>query len=210
MIISIKANRLSKKFNKLTVFSDLKFSVSTAGSLAVTGDNGSGKSTLLEIIAGIIKPTSGEMLYIKNSNETVVSEIQPGIGFSSLKINPYAELTALENIQFAYKYNINEYKNNDFEESAKSFLDKFSLYNDRNKIVKYYSSGMKQRLRIIFALMHDPHVIILDEPGSNLDNSGKDAVYSYMESVKDKKLIIIATNDKNEADFCNDRIFLKR
>jgi heme exporter protein A len=210
MFVTIKADRLTKRFNKLTLFKDLEFSVSTAGSLAITGDNGSGKSTLLEIISGIQKPTSGELLYFKDSNETDLADILPGTGFASLKINPYVELTAFENIQFAYRYNTNEYKKNNFEENAKYLLDKFSLYSERNKRVKFFSSGMKQRLRIIFAIMHDPHIIILDEPGTNLDTSGQDALYSYLDTVKEKKVIIIATNYKREADFCDNRIFLKK
>jgi heme exporter protein A len=171
----------------------------------VTGPNGSGKSTLLEIIAGIKRPTAGKIIFEKDNDEIGISGIADNIGFSSLRINPYQDLTAIENIEFVYKvYNIQEYKN-----YIKSLFNKFNLYNERNKRIRYFSSGMMQRLRFILAVLNDPHILILDEPGSNLDVNGKEAIYSYIESVKEKKLVIIATNEEEEACLCDDRVYLE-
>lgn len=205
MVLTIKSTSLCKKFGNLTLFKDLDFSVSTSHSLAVTGPNGSGKSTLLEIITGIKKPTGGKLAYVIDSREVGIPVIREHSGFVSLRVNPYGELTALENLEFAYRLNT---KKDIFPELAKDLLNGFNLYNARNKRVKYFSSGMKQRLRIILAVMHDPHILILDEPGSNLDLDGKNVVYSYIESVKAVKLIMIATNDEEEASLCNERINL--
>jgi heme exporter protein A len=211
MLITIKTNNLTKRFNNNTVFQNINFSINISKSLAVTGENGSGKSTLLEIIAGIQKPTSGKMIYEIDGNEVAFPGIQDYISFSSPKINPYGELTAYENLEFVFNPAINENKkNNEFAEQLNTLLNKFNLYNDRNKRVKYYSTGMKQRLRLIFAFLHDPHILILDEPCSNLDNNGKDAVYSYLESVKSEKIVIIASNESEEAGLCDNRINLEK
>jgi heme exporter protein A len=209
MLITIKTNNLTKRFNNNTVFQNLAFTLNTSKSFAVTGENGSGKSTLLEIIAGIQKPTSGKMISKIDGNEVGFPGIQSYIGFSSPKINPYGDLTAIENLEFVFNTVVNKNKkNNDNAEQVNDLLNKFNLYNDRNKRVKYYSTGMKQRLRLIFAFLHDPHILILDEPCSNLDNDGKDAVYSYIESIKSKKIVIIASNETKEAGLCDDRIYL--
>jgi len=98
MAISIIAEGLAKSFSGRNVFKDIRLSVNAPGSLAVTGPNGSGKSTLLEIIAGIRKPDKGKLVYESGGIATCLSDI--GIGFSSLRINPYGELTAIENMEF--------------------------------------------------------------------------------------------------------------
>ncbi len=207
MIITIKSTGLSKKFGNMSLFRDLDFSVSTSGALAVTGPNGSGKSTLLEIITGIKKPSGGRLVYMIDGNDVGIPVIKGHSGFASLRVNPYGELSALENLEFAYRYNDSgKYS----QERITDLLNKFNLYSARNKRVKYFSSGMMQRLRIILAIMHDPHILVLDEPGSNLDLSGRDAVYSYIESIREVKLIMIATNDEEEASLCNERVNLEK
>lgn len=211
MLVNIKAKSLAKRYGSHTVFQNMEFSISTSKSLAVTGENGSGKSTLLEIIAGIQKPTSGELICEADGTEAGISCIQDHIGFSSPKINPYGELTALENLEFAFNSFISNSNNKKgFVERFNGLLNKFDLYNDRNKRLKYYSSGMKQRMRLIFAFLHNPHILILDEPTSNLDNNGKYAVYSLVESVKSQKIVIIAFNENEEAGICDSRINLEK
>lgn len=207
MLIKITAEHIFKRFNNNIVFNDISFSVSTSTSLAVTGDNGTGKSTLLEIVAGIKKSTSGKMIYECDGIGIDLNKLQDNIGFSSPKINPYGELTALENLQFVFK-NTDDNSINNYIEQLKDILDKFDLYNDRNKQVKYLSSGMKQRLRLIFAIVNDPHIIILDEPGSNLDVRGKDLIYNYIDTLKHQKIIIVATNQNEEARLCDVKINL--
>lgn len=204
MLITIKAENLNKSFNK-PVLKNLNFSINTGKAVAVTGPNGSGKSTLLEIIAGLKQPTKGALVFELNNQKTGVTNIQNYIGFSSLRVNPYGELSALENIEFTNNGNMT---NTDFDQRAKELLTSFNLYNDRNKKVKFFSSGMKHRLRFILAILHDPHILILDEPGSNLDAAGKETMYSYIKSVKKNKLIIIATNEEEEANLCDDRLKL--
>ena len=207
MLIKITAEHILKRFDKTIVFKDISFSLSTPASLAVTGDNGTGKSTLLEIVAGIQKPSSGKMIYESDGIGINLIQLQDNMGFSSPKINPYGELTALENLQFVFTKTDDKSINN-CTEQLKDILDKFDLYNESNKQVKYLSSGMKQRLRLMFAIVNDPHIIILDEPGSNLDVRGKELIYKYIDTVKNQKIIIVATNQNEEARLCDVKINL--
>lgn len=200
-IISIKGESVSKKFGTFTVFKKISFSISTGLSLAITGPNGSGKSTLLQIIAGLQRLSSGTIL--KSVDDRCISaDVFSGLyGFTGPQVNPYDMLTAKENLSFTIN-------GPDTEERINSMLDFFDLYTHRNKLVKYYSSGMKQRLKLIHALINEPDIIMLDEPCSNLDSSGKDKILTRLDSLKNKRLLIIASNEKDEINLCNDRIDL--
>ena len=200
--ISIEAKGISKRFNRAVLFRNIDFSVSTGESIAITGPNGSGKSTLLEIIACIKKPTSGSIEYSRNNGAIDSSEIFDHIGFASPRTNPYGDLTGYENINFAM---ISRSSGN---MDPDQLLKRFTIYKQRNKIVRLYSSGMKQRLKLLIAILNDPPIILLDEPGTNLDKSGREIIFSYLESVRREKVIIIATNDEGEAEFCDKRIRL--
>ena len=204
-LFTIEGRGLTKRFNAYTVFKDLNFFIRTSSSLSLTGHNGSGKSTLMEVIAGIQRPSKGEVTYNLNGKKIPPSDVCNFFGFSSLKINPYSELTGIENIRFASNQskrggNLNSY--------ALELLKRLSLYKDRDKYVKHYSSGMKHRLRFLLAVLYDPPILFLDEPGSNLDRAGKDEIYSYIVSAKKDKIIIIATNEEEEANLCDERIIL--
>jgi ABC-type multidrug transport system ATPase subunit len=89
-------------------------------------------------------------------------------------------------------------------------LKKFDLSGHSDKKVKYYSSGMKQRLKIILAALNEPPVLILDEPGTNLDSAGREILYGYLDSVRKEKIIILATNDPAEEKLCGGVIRLGR
>jgi len=199
-LFHIKAELLSKKYLKFTVFKNIKFTIKTGDSIAITGPNGSGKSTLLKLIAGIEKPTSGVIEYFYNDQAVNQEQLIRYLGFISPTISPYNELTGLENIQFVIgSRDINNI-------NTEELLKRFELYKHKNKRLKYYSSGMKQRLKLLISILHDPPILMLDEPGSNLDQNGKDIIYSYLNSERNKKIIIIATNEEEEAKLCNGSI----
>ncbi len=197
---TIKCSNLSKKFVRKPLFRDVSFEISTGRSLAITGSNGSGKSTLLQIVSGIQKGTTGKIEY--QSNGTAISRENwiKNFGFTSPLIKPYDELTALENIRF-----LNNEKTTD---EIDSFFKRFDLIEHKHKILKHYSSGMKQRLKIILAIINNPPILFFDEPCSNLDSKGKEKVYSLIDSLKPEKIIIIASNEQDEIDLCHEVINL--
>jgi heme exporter protein A len=89
-------------------------------------------------------------------------------------------------------------------------FNEFKLYDRRNDLVKTYSSGMKQRLKFIFALMHSPKLIILDEPTSNLDEDGKSKVYKIVEEESKENIVLVASNERTDLQFCKEEIILEK
>jgi ABC-type multidrug transport system ATPase subunit len=169
--------------------------------MAITGPNGSGKSTLLQIIAGIQPLTSGSITRTLKGRALDIDEFLAHTGFTSPLVNPYDMLTAAENLRFTIK-------GDDIAERIDTMLQYFDLYRHRNKPVKHFSSGMKQRLKLIHALINNPDIILLDEPGSNLDRQGKDKLYLKLDELKNSRILIIASNEDDEINLCGGRVEL--
>ncbi len=187
----IEAQGLAKIFSGKVLFADIDINVMTGNAFSITGPNGSGKTTLLKILAGLSRPSKGTVAYKEEFGRSLNEEWHSYIGYTGPLINPYDELTALENMKFVLKKNIPQTRM-DF------LIDRFDLRLHRDKKLKHYSSGMKQRLRLILAELNNPPILLLDEPSTNLDGSGKEILYSYLNAVKEDKIIILATNDKEE------------
>jgi heme exporter protein A len=191
---TIKGEGLAKKFGRNNLFRDIALSVATGRSLCITGPNGSGKSTLLKILAGLQNPTAGTVALA--SDDSIPRAIwHAHIGYTGPLVNPYDDLTGWENISFAAR-------RADASARGNQLLEQFNLDRHRDKKVKHYSSGMKQRLRLILAFLNDPPVLMLDEAGMNLDAGGTALLHTYLESVREEKIIILATNDEQEEKLC--------
>jgi heme exporter protein A len=201
--ISITANELSKDFNCNAVFKDISFFLSSPASLSITGKNGAGKSTLSKILAGLLSSTRGSIIYSVNEKQIGIEEFKHQIGFVSPYLNLYDEFTALENLQFLSRIRTTTHQNG---ERIKELLTLVGLWNRRDDMVSTFSSGMKQRLKYAFALLHNPAVLILDEPTSNLDDEGIEVVRQIILEQKKANILIIATNNKEEANWCAQQI----
>lgn len=202
---SLEAISLNKAFGRRLIFEDINFNYNVNGIYGISGYNGSGKSTLVKIIAGIIAPSSGKIIHTDNTKEISPEELHNYIGFVSPYLVLYDEFSAWENLWYFSKIRdvaFNTDKINDL-------LDKFLLLNRKDDYVKTYSSGMKQRLKFIFALMHSPNLLILDEPTSNLDNEGKEKVYNLLNKEAESSLIIIASNEDSDLELCSSRLQLE-
>ncbi len=197
---TITVNGLAKKFGRIFLFRDISFSVATGRSLCITGPNGSGKSTLLKILSGLLNPTSGSVV-IASGSPIEKNFWMDHIGYTGPLVNPYDELTGIENCSFALK-------DGGSSEKTRPLLEQFKLDRHGEKKVKYYSSGMKQRLKIILAILNDPPLLLLDEAGTNLDSGGASILHDYLESVRNKKIIVLATNDAAEEKLCSEVIRL--
>lgn len=202
---SLEAISLNKAFGRRLIFEDINFNYNVNGIYGISGYNGSGKSTLVKIIAGIIAPSSGKIIHTDNTKEISPEELHNYIGFVSPYLVLYDEFSAWENLWYFSKIRdvaFNTDKINDL-------LDKFLLLNRKDDYVKTYSSGMKQRLKFIFALMHSPKLLILDEPTSNLDNEGKEKVYNILNKEAESSVIIIASNEDSDLELCSSRLQLE-
>jgi heme exporter protein A len=203
---SVKAAALNKYFGRRLIFRDLNFDFSKPGVYGIAGANGSGKSTLVKIIAGLNSPSSGKITHSINGTELITEKLHDHIGFVSPYLVLYDEFSAIENLSHFSRIrgkNLNE-------EKAGRLLELFLLAGRKNDLVKTYSSGMKQRLKFIFALIHSPSVIILDEPTSNLDSEGKEKVYSLIKEEARSNIVIIASNEETDLAVCSSIIQIEK
>ncbi len=201
--ITIEADGIQKRFGRQLLFSNVGFKLNPGDSFYITGPNGSGKSTLLQILAGIQRPTAGSILYMAGVNVIKREDYYENYGFTGPQVNPYDALTAYENLSFSTAGTVDE-------TSINEYLERFDLYRHREKQVRYYSSGMKQRLRLIHALIKDAPVLMLDEPCSNLDSRGRDILYEILGDIKRNKIVVIATNESEDINLCANGIDLEQ
>ena len=204
--IEFTCENLEKSFSNKLIFKKLSFKLTNSSSLAITGRNGTGKSTLIKILSNLIKETNGKK-WIKLNGEFIEKDNQfSNIGLLAPYINLYDELTGYENLEFFYKLKINQHKKKDVEENINQLLEKVNLYKRRNDLVKNYSSGMKQRLKIAFAILNDPLILLMDEPRTNLDEDGIEIVYNLANKQKMNGILIVATNENEDTKLCNEII----
>ena len=203
---TVEAVSLNKIFGRRLIFNNINFKFESNGIFGISGPNGSGKSTLIKIIAGITSPSSGMIIHNSNEETVIPEKLHNHIGFVSPYLVLYDEFSAWENLNY-----FAEIRNVPFDSAKVNYLlERFLLLNRKDDFVKTYSSGMKQRLKFIFALMHSPQLLLLDEPTSNLDTEGKEKVYSLLRNEAESTIIIIASNEESDLEFCSNLIQLEK
>lgn len=201
----LKADDLTKIYGRRLIFKNINFCFNENGIFGVAGHNGSGKSTLVKIITGIIGASKGSITHKIGEGKIPLEKLHDYIGFVAPYLILYDEFSAEENLQhFARIRNIAYNK-----EKIDYLFNEFLLYERRQDEVKGYSSGMKQRLKYIFALMHSPKLLVLDEPTSNLDSSGKDTVYKIIQSESVTSIVLLASNEESDLSLCRELIQLE-
>jgi len=201
----LHAENISKVFGRRLIFKDINFSCKGNGIYGISGPNGSGKSTFLKIISGIISPTKGKVTHVFDGKEIDSEQLHKYLGFVAPYVILYDEFSAVENIHFFSKI-----RGINFTQEKLDFLfHHFGIYDRKNDLVKGYSSGMKQRLKFIFALIHSPKILFFDEPTSNLDNSGKEKVYQTIKEESQNNIVIIASNEDSDLAVCSSILELK-
>jgi len=203
---SIQAQNLSKLFGRRLIFKDINFNWSEKGIFGISGPNGSGKSTLVKIVAGIISASGGKIIHTNSDVEIIPEKLHNHIGFVSPYLVLYEEFSACENLKIFARIRgiiLDEQK-------VIYYLTQFLLENRKDDLVKTYSSGMKQRLKFIFALMHSPDVLIFDEPTSNLDEEGKKVVNNIVREEGKSKIVVIASNETKDLELCNEVLLLEK
>jgi ABC-type multidrug transport system, ATPase component len=203
--VKLVGTKLKKIFNRRIVFDNISFVVESGQSLSITGPNGSGKSTISKIICGLLSPTAGQIEYLNGMGKILREDFHRHVGFVAPYLELYGEFTAMENLIIEGK--ARGLRN--IEERASEILSRVGLFNRRNDEVRGFSSGMKQRLKYASALIHDPHILLLDEPMTNLDEAGIKMVLDLIEAFKKDKILVIATNDPVEAEIGDIRINLQ-
>lgn len=200
-MFTLKASGIGKHYGETLLFKDISFQVKQGDVLAITGWNGSGKSTLLRIIAGLVRPSSGQIKMFFNREPVSRESMRRFLGMVAPALSLYDELTGLENMEFFSKVRGLRSRRDD----SLKILDRVGLAGHATKACGDYSSGMKQRLKLAQALLHEPPLLLLDEPGSNLDSKGIEVVEEIISQQRQSGVTVIASNEKREADYA-DRI----
>lgn len=196
-MLSLVLENLSKVYNRRQVFAGVNLALEGGQSLAVTGRNGSGKTTLLRIICGFIRPTTGGVKIAEGGRTLGPDERRRQLGLVAPDLALYDELTALENLQFFARVRGLRVPERELVE----LIESTGLAGRAEDLVSSFSSGMKQRLKYAFALLHKPGILLLDEPTSNLDEAGIALVDRIVSRQKRDGILILATNEAREVQY---------
>jgi ABC-type multidrug transport system ATPase subunit len=178
----IEALRLEKRYGRKRALSSVDLMVSAGGFAVVTGANGSGKTTLLRLLAGLAAPSGGSLW---------VGVDRSRIGYLGHEPLVYRELTAMENLDlYGRLYRVPERR-----ERVGMLLERLDLWEARNERVAAYSRGMAQRLALCRTLLHDPDLLLLDEPYSALDAAGAELLDRELTSLAGDRTLVVATHD---------------
>ncbi len=178
----LKASKLGKRYGEKRVLRGVDLDLADGGFLVVTGPNGSGKTTLLRICAGLAAPTEG----------TVERAVTRGeLGYLGHEPLVYRELSALENLDlYGRLYGVPERR-----ERIGMLLERFGLWDARRDRVASYSRGMTQRLALCRVLLHDPSLLVLDEPYTALDEAGAELLDAQLAELRGERTFLVSTHD---------------
>ena len=178
----LTASRLGKRYGEKRVLRGVDLELPRGGFLVVTGPNGSGKTTLLRICAGLAAPSEGQ----------VERDVGRGaLGYLGHEPLVYRELTALENLElYGRLYRVPERR-----ERIGMLLERFGLWDARHDRVASYSRGMTQRLALCRALLHDPALLVLDEPYTALDEAGAELLDEQLRELRGERTFLVSTHD---------------
>lgn len=200
--MTIQLENIGKKFRNEWIFRNFNNTFQSGESYTFVGRNGSGKSTLLQIISGILPANEGAVIYEIETKKIEAENIYKHLNFAAPYLELVEELTLAEAIDFHKKFKQLPEK--------EILLDILELKPQANKPIKFFSSGMKQRLKLGLAFYSETEILILDEPTSNLDKNGIDWYLKHIEQSSKNKLILIGSNQAHEYSFCQHIIEIEK
>ena len=200
----IKIKGLRKSYGEIVAVKDLSLDIRRGEIFGFLGPNGAGKTTTISMICGLLKKDAGEINIDGHFLGEDNGKCKKMIGFCPQDIVVWESLTCLEQMEFTARlYDIPRAvaRNRSLE-----LLDIFGLEEKKHKLAKTLSGGMKRRLNFALALVHDPNILILDEPQAGLDPQSRILVREYIRSLAGKKTVILTTHDMDEADRLAERV----
>jgi ABC-type multidrug transport system ATPase subunit len=203
MRISLKD--VGKRYNRDWIFRNVNFEFLAGEAYAILGSNGSGKSTLLQVIAGNQLSSEGTVSYYQEQKQISAENIYSSLGFASPYLELIEEFTLLEQLHFQLQF-----KPFFASLSIPEMLEITGLEKSKDKAIKYFSSGMKQRLRLALAILSNSSILLLDEPTSNLDKNGINWYNSLIQNYKSNRILIVCSNHQlQEYEFCKQQLSME-
>ncbi|WP_372753665.1 ABC transporter ATP-binding protein [Labilibaculum sp.] len=199
------ANNLSKSYQNIIALTNVSLSIKEGELYGLLGPNGAGKTTTINILSSLLKPDSGEILYQEKSLYQNLKECKKMIGLVPQEIALYDDLTAIENLNFWGKlYGI---KGKELHSKTEELLKFLGLWDRKKDKIKTYSGGMKRRINIAAALLHDPKIVFMDEPTVGIDPQSRNLIFEVIQELHSRGLTMIyTTHYMEEAERLCDRI----
>jgi len=202
-LLNITLHNLGRRFDQEWVFRNMDYTFSSPKKYAILGPNGSGKSTLLKTIAGQLSPSDGKIAYhVSDGREVHVEDVYQHLSFAAPYIELIEEFTLAEMLDFHFRF-----------KSLLVGFDKVAVLSflnmDRSvdKPIRYFSSGMKQRVKLALACFSESDIVLLDEPTSNLDAEGEKWYLELIDlTCASERLLFIGSNQEKEYSFCDESI----
>jgi ABC-type multidrug transport system ATPase subunit len=194
---------IGRHFNREWIFKNINYTFEATQSYAILGANGSGKSTLLQLIAGNLSPSTGRVDCYLNDEVLDNEQLFNYVSLAAPYLELIEEFTLEESIHFHFQF-----KNCLPNLDPKAIMDLLDLKKSAHKTLKYFSSGMKQRVKLALAFCSDTPLLLLDEPTANLDQQGIHWYVSLIEQFSNNRLTIICSNQEQEYQFCKHQILL--
>ena len=199
--MQIVLQNIGRRFNRDWIFRNIDYTFTGGKTYAILGPNGSGKSTLLQVLNGSLGPSTGKVSYTYNDKPVDVEAVYQHLSLAAPYMELIEDFSLSEMIDFHFKFKA--YKSGLDNGSVTDIL---ALPGNENKLIKYFSSGMKQRLKLALAFCSDTPVLMLDEPTSNLDSQGVDWYLSLVQKFAENRLTIICSNQLHEYSFCDESL----
>jgi ABC-2 type transport system ATP-binding protein len=203
--LAIETESLTMKFEDTTALDDLNLQVSRGELFGLLGPNGAGKTTTINILCGLLKPTSGLTRVGGYDAQKETAKVKELIGVCVQETAVYPYLTGAENVDLFG--NLHTMKKDLLKARRSMLLEKMGLIEDAKRKAEKYSGGMKRRLSLVLALVHDPQIAFLDEPTVGMDPQSRRAVWDFIKELKGQgKTIILTTHYMEEAEELCDRV----
>jgi len=190
-----------KRFNRDWIFRHLTYTFEKGNSYAIIGPNGSGKSTLLQVLSGSMQLSEGNGQWSTDNGQLTNEEVYKWVSLCAPYLEVVEEMTLKEFLEFHHHF-----KPFLASLSIDDIISIVGLQGAKTKQIRYYSSGMKQRVKLAQAILSDTPFLLLDEPCTNLDTTGIELYHELMAQYCNGRLVIVSSNDEIEYRFCTERI----
>jgi len=200
-MMTISLSDAGKRYNRDWIFRHVTYQLSPGNSYAITGPNGSGKSTLLQAISGALLLNEGKCEWSLPSQSLNAENVYRHVSICAPYLELIEEMTAKEFLDFhqGFKPFLPEI-------TTQSIIEILGLEKATHKQIRFYSSGMKQRVKLAQCIFSDSALVLLDEPCTNLDSTGINLYHSLIQQYCTNRLVVVSSNDEVEYGFCSKRI----
>jgi ABC-type multidrug transport system ATPase subunit len=201
--LTITLENAGRRFNRDWIFKGIDYTFAPGNSYAVLGPNGSGKSTLLQLLNGSLSPSTGKVNFRENDTLLEAEDVYKHVSLAAPYLELIEDFSLAEVIDFHFKF-----KPLIAGMDRSALIALLGMQSSKNKLVKYFSSGMKQRLKLALAFCSDTAMLMLDEPTSNLDTQGINWYLQLVANYAGNRLIIVGSNQEQEYSFCTNHLLI--